>query len=423
MKILWVKSGGLVPLDTGGKIRSFHLLKELARQHQVDLFTFYQEHVGDAHPDLQRYFHRVVCLPLPIAPPKSLTDYARYARNLFSLRPYSMTKYCRPEVAEKLRQHLQQQNYDVIVCDFFLTGAVIPWDLPSPKVLFTHNVEAQIWQRHYQVSRNPVWKAVSWREYKTIARLERRYLQQADFVLTVSENDKDFFARFIARDKMAIVQTGVDVDYFQPTPGFEQPNALVFTGSMDWMPNEDAIVYFVERILPLIRRRNPEITFWVVGRRPTVRLQALAAREKAVRVTGTVEDIRPYVRQAAVYIVPLRIGGGTRIKIFEAMAEGKAVVSTSLGAEGLPVRHGENIMLADQPEQFAEQVLALLKDETLRNRLGRAARQLVEQNYSWASVAQQLATVLARTAKNSSGDAASLLLVAPSAESAATRSR
>ncbi|MFZ0636610.1 MAG: glycosyltransferase [Candidatus Acidiferrales bacterium] len=401
MNILWVKSGDLVPLDTGGKIRSFNLLKELARQHQVDLVTFYPEQENDGHPALNRYFRRVTCIPLKLPEKNGAGDYANYALNLFSLQPYSMRKYCQPRVARQVRALLARETYDVIVCDFFLTGAVIPWEFPCPKVLFTHNVEAQIWQRHFQVSRNPVWKAISWREYKTIARLEHRYLEQADAVLTVSDTDRDTFSKLIPREKITTIQTGVDVDFYQPSPGKIQPNVMVFTGSMDWTPNEDGILYFVDQILPLIRRSIPDAEVWVVGRNPSARVRELNARDSRIRVTGTVDDIRPYMDQAAVYVVPLRIGGGTRIKIFEAMAEGKAVVSTSLGAEGLPVTHDQNIILADQPDSFAARVVALMQDAQKRDVLGQAARRLVEENYSWSTVARQFAEVLASVAKPS----------------------
>ena len=398
MKILWVKSGDLVPLDTGGKIRSFNLLKELAKQHEVDFFTFYEKRENDGHPALDRYFHRVHCIPLSMPKKYGIGEYIGYAANLLSLQPYSMTKYCRPHVARQLRELLGGERYDVIVCDFFLTGAVIPWDLSTPKVLFTHNVEAQIWQRHFKVTRNPIWKAVSWREYKTIARLERRYLEQADAVLTVSDTDRETFAKFVPRDKITTVQTGVDVEYFRPAPGKEKPNVMVFTGSMDWMPNEDGILYFVAEILPHIRREISDAQLVIVGRSPSARVRELAAHDSHVQVTGTVDDIRPYMDQAAVYVVPLRIGGGTRIKIFEAMAEGKAVVSTTLGAEGLPVTHEQNIILADKPEDFAARVVTLLRNSRNREILGAAARSLVEENYSWKSVARQFAQVLARVA-------------------------
>jgi glycosyltransferase involved in cell wall biosynthesis len=223
-------------------------------------------------------------------------------------------------------------------------------------------------------------------------------LQQADAVLTVSDTDREMFAKLVPRNKITTVQTGVDVDYFRPAPGKEQANMMVFTGSMDWMPNEDGILYFVAEILPLIRREIPDARLLVVGRSPSGRVKELAVRDSLIEVTGTVEDIRPFMDRAAVYVVPLRIGGGTRIKIFEAMAEGKAVVSTTIGAEGLPVADGQNIVIADRPSDFAGRVVTMLRDSDLRHSLGDAARKLVEENYSWGSVARQFAEVLGRVA-------------------------
>lgn len=394
MKILWVKSGGLVPLDTGGKIRSFNLLKELARKHEVALFTFYGAHTGDAHPQLKKYFADVVCLPMRLPATRGLGEAVRYALNLVSLQPYSMAKYGRAFVRRALRRLLKEQSFDVLLCDFLLTAAVIPWDIHCPKVIFAHNVEAQIWERHYRLARNPIWKAVCWREYRTLAHIERHFLLQADHVLTVSENDRNAFASFVEPGKITVIPTGVDVDFFRPAPEAEQLNSLVFTGSMDWMPNEDAVFYFVKEILPRIQREIPEVQLFVVGRKPSRRLQALAEEVTGLRITGTADDIRPYVWRSAVYVVPLRIGGGTRIKIFEAMAMGKAIVSTSVGAEGLPVQHHANIILADEPEEFARRTVRLLRQPEERERLGRAARQLVEGNFSWAAAATPLEAVL-----------------------------
>ncbi len=394
MKLLWVKSGGLVPLDTGGKIRSFNLAKQLARHHDVTLFTFYPEHAGDAHPQLEATFSRVICLPLRLPARASLRDCVDYARNLFSLRPHSMTKYCRPEVARRLRQLLEAEKFDAIICDFLLTAAVIPWDLPcSPVIVFTHNVEAMIWQRHYEVSTNPLWKAISYREYRTMARVERLYLRKADHVLTVSENDRQVFSGFLDPVKISVIPTGVDTSYFRPAAG-EQANTLVFTGSMDWLPNEDGIFWFAEQVLPRIRRAVPDVTLEVVGRSPSPRLQRLAIRNPALRIAGRVEDVRPYLAEAAVCVVPLRIGGGTRIKIFEAMAMGKAVVSTTVGAEGLPVKPGRDLVLADSPEQFASGVVRLLQQPELRRGIGATARELVHTQYSWEAAAARLQGLL-----------------------------
>jgi polysaccharide biosynthesis protein PslH len=395
MKILWVKAGGLVPPDTGGKIRSYNILRELARQHSVTFFSFYAAHDNDLHPDLRNIFDHVVCMPLSLPAPKSLAEMFDYGVRLLSSQPYNITKYCRPDVRRRLRALLKQETYDVIVCDFMVAAGVIPWDWPTPKVLFTHNVEATIWRRHFDVATNPIWKAISWREWRKMEAAERRYLRLADQVLTVSETDRDAFLPLVNPGKLTVIPTGVDVEYFQPMAMEETADSLVFTGSMDWLANEDAIVYFVDSILPLIRQQCPKVSLEVVGRSPSRKLQALAETEKNVRLTGWVEDIRPFVARGSVCIVPLRIGGGTRLKIFEAMAMSKAVVSTSVGAEGLPVRTGENIVLADAPKDFAESVISLLRDPNRRQRMGAAARALVQENYNWSRVAESFARTLA----------------------------
>lgn len=394
MKILWVKAGGLVPPDTGGKIRSYNILRELARRHSVTFFSFYAAHDSDSHPDLKNIFDRVVCVPLALPAPKSPAEMLAYGIRLFSSEPYGISKYCRPEVRRRLQALLKEETYDVILCDFAIAAGVIPWDSPTPKVLFTHNVEATIWRRHYEVATNLIWRAISLREWRKMEAAELRYLRLADRVLTVSETDRDAFAPFLEPARLTVIPTGVDVDYFQPMAVEETQNSLVFTGSMDWLPNEDGIFYFVDDILPLIRQQCPEVSLEVVGRRPSRRLQTLAATEKSIRLTGWVEDIRPFIARAPVYIVPLRIGGGTRLKIFEAMAMSKAVVSTPVGAEGLPVRSGDNILLADTPRNFADSVISLLRDPKERKRLGTSARALVQNKYSWPRVAESFACTL-----------------------------
>lgn len=401
MRILWVKAGGLVPLDTGGKIRSYHLLKELARRHEVTFFTFYAAHPNDQHDELEQIFHRVVRYPQPLPPQNSWRNYLRYARSWLSGRPYALGRYGGPQVAARLRELLASESYDVLVCDFVFAAGVISWDWPGPKIFFAHNVEALIWRRHFELARNPLWKALCWREYRAMARAERHYLARADHALAVSGVDRSYFSEFIDPAKISVIPTGVDVDYFRPAPGLETPHALVFTGSLDWMPNQDGVAWFARQILPRIRRRLPQVSLTVVGRQPTADLQALAARDSAIQLTGRVDDVRPFVHQAAVYVVPLRIGSGTRLKIFEAMAMGKAVVSTTIGAEGLEVSPGENILLADEPEEFADCIVGLLENPARRAALARAARRVVEENFSWASAAARLEGVLARVSGQS----------------------
>jgi sugar transferase (PEP-CTERM/EpsH1 system associated) len=385
MKLLWVKAGGLLPPDMGGKIRSYNILKQLARRHEITLFTFYPEHPEDQHLRGNDLFSKIVAVPLPLPPRRSLGEYIRSAGMMAASRPVTIDKFLNSEVRRRYAELLATSAFDLIVCDFLVPGSLMRWKTTPPTILFTHNVEAQVWERHYKVTTNPIMKAACWLESRALAVAERRYVELADHVLTVSENDRAFFLRYAAPSRISVIPTGVDTEYFQPLAGAEQPDTVAFTGTMDWMPNEDGVVYFVDKIFPLIRQEIPAATFWAVGRRPPRRVQALAADR--VVVTGAVDDIRPYLGRAALCVVPLRSGSGTRIKIFEAMAMGKAVVSTTMGAEGLPVRHGENIVLADDPAEFARQVVLLLRDPQRRGQLGRAARQLVEENYGWPSVA------------------------------------
>ncbi len=409
MRILWVKAGGLVPLDSGGRIRSYNILRQLARDHRVTYFGFHAEQDDAAHAELKEIFERVVTCPLTLPKAKSFAELMQYGKELFSREPYAISKYCQPWVKRELRKLVQSESYDVIVCDFLVAAGVIPWDLPCPKVLFTHNVEALIWKRHYEVARNPLWKLLSWREWRAMARAETRYLREADHVLAVSQTDADFFAKELPPEKLTVIPTGVDIEFFHPTAAEEEPNSLVFTGSMDWMPNEDGIFYFAEEILPRIFEKLPNARLTVVGRKPSERLKALAATDPHhLHLTGWVDDIRPYLAQSAVCVVPLRVGSGTRLKIFEAMGMGKAIVSTTIGAEGLPVRHGIDVLLADSPDDFAKSVVTLLGDAPARQRLGNAARELVETKYSWASVARDFAAALERVAaesRNHAGDA------------------
>jgi sugar transferase (PEP-CTERM/EpsH1 system associated) len=376
----------------GGKIRSYNILKQLARRHEITLFTFYPEHPDDQHLRGNGIFSSIVPVPLPLPPRRSLGEYLRAARIMAAGRPVTIDKFLYVEVRRRYAELLASATFDVIVCDFLVPGSLMHWKTPPPTILFTHNVEAQVWERHYRVTANPFLKTACWLESRALAGAERRYVELADHVVAVSENDRAFFLQYVEPRRVSVIPTGVDTEYFQPSPDAEQPDTMVFTGTMDWMPNEDGVAYFADKIFPRIRRELPDAAFWAVGRRPPRRIQALASGK--VIVTGAVDDIRPYLGKAAVCVVPLRSGSGTRIKIFEAMAMGKPVVSTTMGAEGLPVSHGENIVLADDPTDFARQVVELMRDPQRRAQLGRSARRLVEENYGWPSVAARFDQIM-----------------------------
>lgn len=399
MKICWIKAGGLVPPDFGGRIRSYQMVKELARRHEVTLVTYYPRHANDQHPLLASMFANLVLVPLDLPPSLSVAGFWNYARLLFSEHAYTIQKYYQPVLKRAVKAVFQSQSYDVIVCDFILPAGLLDWTGKTPIVLFTHNVEAEVWDRQRQVASNPLWKVASYLEWKRLTRDERRYVPAAAHVMAVSERNREFFARYTDPSRITVVGTGVDLEYFQPVPKAEQSGHLVFTGGMDWLPNQDAIEWYARDILPLIRSDYPTAVTWVVGRNPAPSLRALENIDPNLHITGRVDDIRPYLERASVYIVPMRSGSGTRLKVFEAMASGKAVVSTVIGAEGLPVEHDKNILLADTPVEFARQTVRLLNDPELRSRLGREARRLVQANYSWERVVDSFEEALLGTVR------------------------
>jgi polysaccharide biosynthesis protein PslH len=398
MKILWLNAGLLLPLDKGGKLRTWHLMRHLAQQHDITYLSFAEP----SQTASDRHGMREVCSTLETVPrsdPRkgTLAFYADAARHLVNPLPYAVAKYRSAAYAERVRRLLGDHAFDAVVCDFLPPAANLPDTLRIPSVLFTHNVEAEIWRRHAENAANPVARALLTRQWKRMLRFERQALARFDLVLAVSEADRQTFGRLYPDELRApihTVQTGVDTGYFDPMPGMERRGHLVFTGSMDWLPNEDGMLYFVRDILPRIREMEPGVTLSIIGRSPTPAVRRLA-EQSGIEVTGRVDDVRPHVAAGQVYIVPLRIGGGTRLKIFEAMSMAKAVVSTTVGAEGLPVTAGRDIVIADEPTRFANAVVHLIRDPEARRRFEQAGRRLVVERYDWSAVAQDFERALA----------------------------
>jgi sugar transferase (PEP-CTERM/EpsH1 system associated) len=397
MKICWIKAGGFVPLDFGGRIRSFQMLRELARRHEVTVVTFYPRPADDQHPELSPLFEELILVPLDLPKQRSLGEFLDYARLLLAPHAYSMQKYYRPELQKAVADLFRRKKFDAVICDFIYPAGLLDWKMETPILLFTHNVEAEVWERQYRLASNPIRKLMFWLEYRRLTHSESMYAQCADHVLAVSESNRQFFGRYTGgAENVTLLPTGVDTDYFRPAREEEQDGTLVFTGSMDWMPNEDAMQWFYRDILPRIRAAEPAVTTWIVGRNPGAALRTLVEGDPQVHLTGRVDDVRPFMNRGSVFVLPMRTGSGTRLKVFEAMAAGKAIVSTPVGAEGLPVTHGENILLTSDPDKFADEVIRLLRSPDLRRRLGDNARALAEVGMSWSAATDRLDEALRR---------------------------
>jgi sugar transferase (PEP-CTERM/EpsH1 system associated) len=401
MKILWLNAGLLLPLDKGGKLRTWHLMRHLAQRHAITYLSFSDP--ADTQADrvgMREVCSRLETVPRADAPKGTPRFYAGAAWHALDRAPYAVAKYRSRAYRHRAADLLAGERFDAVVCDFLPPAINLPDRLPCPSILFTHNVEAEIWRRHAETAATPISKLLLAQQWHRMLRFEGDALRRFDLILAVSEADRRTFERLYPGTARAIhvVPTGVDTVYFAPAAAeTRQPPQLVFTGSMDWLPNEDGMLYFVREILPRIRQLEPEVTLAIVGRQPTPAVRRLA-EAPGITVTGRVDDVRPYIAEACVYVVPLRIGGGTRLKIFEAMSMGKAVVSTTVGAEGLPVAPGQDIVIADEPARFTQAVVHLIRDVEARRRIETAARQLVVERYDWSAVAEDFDAALDRLA-------------------------
>jgi sugar transferase (PEP-CTERM/EpsH1 system associated) len=417
MKILWLNPNLLLPLDKGGKLRTWHLMRHLARRHSITCVSF----ADPASPRAHRTGMSDVCAELITIPRRESTKegwrfHASVARHLLDPVPYAVAQYRSAAYRHAVRSALARGTFDRVVCDFLVPAINLPARVPVPSILFTHNVEAEIWRRHAETEQRAVRRWLYRVQWKRMLRFEGRTVARFDRVLAVSDVDRDTLQRLYPRALAApvsVIPTGVDTAYFAPAPETAAAaRRIVFTGSMDWLPNADAVLYFCRDVLPLIRAADPDVTFTIVGRSPTPEVRRLA-EDRGIEVTGRVEDVRPYLAKSSVYVVPLRIGGGTRLKIFEAMAAGRAVVSTTIGAEGLPAEDGKHLLLADGARPFADAVLALLRDADRRRAIEREARALVTERYDWAAAATHLESAIAETRTARRDDAASPIPLTP----------
>jgi sugar transferase (PEP-CTERM/EpsH1 system associated) len=393
LRILWLKTELLHPVDKGGKIRTYNMLKELKRDHHITYLTLDDGSADrDARERAQEYCHELVCVPHRQREKFSKGFYVELLFNLASPLPYAIKKY--ESFAMRSEIIAREESIDVVICDFLAPAINVPRSLSCPSILFQHNVEAMIWKRHFEVQTNTAKKTYLRDQWRKMVKFEKEMCRRFDAVIAVSAEDRDQMREEYGVKAVFEVPTGVDTDFFAPS-GRENvdPHNVVFTGSMDWLPNEDAIRYYTEQILPIVRRSIPDAKLTVVGRNPYPSLLELSRRDPSIVVTGRVEDVRPYMERAAAYVVPLRIGGGTRLKIYEAMAMEKAIVSTTVGAEGLPVTNGRELRIADTPETFAASVVDLLTNAEAARKLGQEAARVVREKFGWNGVAKRFAEI------------------------------
>ena len=404
MRILWVKADKLLPVQNGGNIRTYHVLRYLSARHEL---TFYSYYGGTPDPDYERELQRQLPGAVAVCTGKrELSGAARgldYLSHLSAHPPYAVRRFADAKVRKQLQGWFREQRFDVAVCDFLDAAVNFPGSLNIPSVLFQHNVESEIWRRHAATADNPAKKMMYRMEFRKMLRYERAVVCKFQHVIAVSENDRALMTKWVDGDRVTVVPTGVDLAEYRPHPAAFDANPsaplITFVGAMDWEPNVDGVEYFCSEVWPLITAEVPQARLRIVGRNPDRRVQKWAS--DSIEVTGRVPSVVEHLHQSTAVIVPLRIGGGTRLKIYEAMATAKAVVSTTVGAEGLDVHHGHDIMLADDARSFAQAVIMLLRDPELRRRYEKAAAETAAR-YDWPAIGERFTEVLQVVAEKKS---------------------
>ena len=387
MKILFLAPRMPLPADTGGKIRTFNILKQLAAESSLHLVCYSFEaddknYLGELH---------ALGIKVTLVPMAETTAFQKITWLLFHGLPISLVKYHTKAMKETISQLIEKETFDAVHVDHLHMAHYLDCFDHLPSMLDEHNVEYKILQRCAAVEKSFPKRLAYKAQSKKMNQFEADMAQKFSCVFACSTDDRLLLNKITnGLVPIYVVPNGVDTDYFQPNPNEEMEDALVFTGSMDWLPNDDAITYFCKEILPLIWQKNAKIKLYVVGKSPSVAVKELAARDNRVIVTGRVDDVRPYIAKSKVFVVPLRVGGGTRLKILEAMAMGKAIVSTTIGAEGITYAMDENIVLADTPDEFAEKTVNAISDNNKIKGLGKSGRSLVLESYDWRVVGRQL---------------------------------
>jgi polysaccharide biosynthesis protein PslH len=395
MKILFLTSRLPYPPFQGDRLKIYHILRILARKHQITLLSFTLDTAEDnLAKELAPFCQRIETIILP-----KIQSYQNLLPGIFSNKPFQVSYYYSNAFQQKLNQILAEDKYDLIHTHLI---RMVPYsaDLQIPKVLDLTDAISEYLKTRYETTSNQIIKAGLFIEWQRML-LYEPILQQFNRISVCSEPDRENLLKTAPTAKIEIIRNGLDIDYFKPNPAQQpEPNSIIFTGNMTYAPNEDALMYFYREILPLIRQTIPTVKLYIVGKDPSPTVQKLAAEN--VIVTGKVPDLRTYYSLAQVSICPIRFGAGTLNKVIEPMAMGIPVVSTSISCIGMNVTpiqdphfasadyQDQNIVFADTPETFAQSVVNLLKQPELRQKISDSALELVKAEHDWESIVAKL---------------------------------
>ncbi len=384
------------PPRDGSTQRQYNLLRQTSGSSSIHLLAFNQRDLVGSEADLAlgretlgRLCASVQFFPIPTERSR-LRRWCLLLLNLLSPAPFPVQRHRSRALRRAVREELRRRRFDLVHLNATALAEYGALAVGTPALIVHENVESALLRqradRHPRLAGRLYLAFQAWK----MRRFETRIAPGFRVHVTVSSRDRELLLGHCPGADVRVIGNGTDTDFFKPDPAAEQSRSVLFLGSMNWAPNPDAVLYFLNEIWPMIKREQDDVTFDIVGLAPPPALLEAARRDGAVRVHGFVEDVRPFYARAAVFVVPLRMGGGTRVKILDAMAMGKAIVSTTVGADGLDLANGREIILADAPALFARSVMRLLDDPEARQALGRSARERAVAGYSWKRIGRDL---------------------------------
>jgi sugar transferase (PEP-CTERM/EpsH1 system associated) len=392
MRVLVLTSRFIWPLTDGGAIRDFNLLRETSRFHDVYLLCFLQSPKDRGNfRMLEPYCKKIIGIDRERG---AITSAANALLGTVGSRPYIMREYWRPAMASMIEKVVAEERIDAIHAHFLHMGQYAANANGAAFVLDAHNLEHVLWKRVAGKMRNPLKRVFAEIQAEKLARWERSVAARTDVCVTLSDEDLQEYRRIAPGADAATVPNGVDLEYWHPFEEPADPDSIIYFGNLGWLPQADAVIAFVNETLPRIVAENPNAKLSIVGNAPPDSIRRLASDR--IVVTGFVEDIREYIARAAVVVMPLRIGAGTKHRILQALAMKKAIVASSMAAEGMELSDSVNVMIADDSESFAKRVIELLGDPGSRERLGANGLKLMHERYSWTKIYGGLDAVFER---------------------------
>lgn len=389
MKILFLAPRLPLPADTGGKIRTWNILKQLCKHAQIHLVTFSFESDDKKHKE---EIQRLLNIRVDIVPVTETSTLRKINNVLFQRVPHSVVKYHHKTMEIFLSSLKEHHTFNALHIDHIHMAHYRKIFPSTPAMIDEHNVEYKILERCADVEKSFLKKLLYREQAKKMRNFEKVMLAATTATCAVSEDDKKLLDELTEKKTPSyVIPNGVDTEFFHPQQeGSREEVALAFTGSMDWLPNDDAAVFFCKEVLPLIWKKRDDVKIYIVGRNPSAAIKEIASREPRIVVTGRVDDVRDFVWRSKIFVVPIRVGGGTRLKILEAMSMAKPVISTTIGAEGIKHTNGKNIILADTPEEMAKRTIDLISNSLQRHQIGEAGETLVRELYDWNIVGNTL---------------------------------